>query len=380
MRRQDESGVGKKQSAVRRSQSTIERDSTNSGLEISSFVLLLLFFAITPAFGQIESIPAAGPPQYRWTGSGRFEGHLPLHHSPEGAFSPDGSELAIVSGEKVALFNLRNSSIEKVLHCHLEDVTDLDLQSADFISPTRLFLLGSGLFGSKKKHIPASSVARCFQWNIRDDALFGEPLSTGSGYKVIYLPMFGWLCRYKQTRFLLWNPNSNHYLETVVPDLTNDPSVYQFSPDGHWLLLAQIPGGSPNPIVVKLREHKFSDVLSGHEGTVLSIMFSRDSRRVATACADGKVRVFSVPDWKPLQTLGGHQGPVHWAEFSPDGNMVVSAGEDQTVRVWSAEEGKLQQTLTEAQEPVLTVSFSPDGTHLAATTEKTVHVWARTPP
>jgi WD40 repeat protein len=98
---------------------------------------------------------------------------------------------------------------------------------------------------------------------------------------------------------------------------------------------------------------------------------------VVTACADGKVRIFSVGDWKLLQTLEGHHGPVHRAEFSPDGKWIVSAGEDQTVRVWSAEDGTLLQTLQEAEQPLLDVAFSPDGRFIAASSEKIVLAWQR---
>jgi WD40 repeat protein len=98
---------------------------------------------------------------------------------------------------------------------------------------------------------------------------------------------------------------------------------------------------------------------------------------VVTACEDGKLRIFSVPDWKLLQTLTGHHGPVHWAEFSPDSKLLVSAGEDRTARVWSVEDGKLEQTLEESKEPLLTVSFSPNGEYFAASSEKTVLLWKR---
>ena len=81
----------------------------------------------------------------------------------------------------------------------------------------------------------------------------------------------------------------------TIPDLTQIPNLYEFSPDGHWLLLAQIQTTSgADPSVVELKTHKFVDELRGHEGTVLSMAFSRDAKKVVTACADGKLRVFSV--------------------------------------------------------------------------------------
>ena len=56
--------------------------------------------------------------------------------------------------------------------------------------------------------------------------------------------------------------------------------------------------GGRGPHGVELKTHKFVDELHGHEGTVLSMAFSRDAKKVVTACEDGKLRVFSVGDWK----------------------------------------------------------------------------------
>jgi WD40 repeat protein len=110
---------------------------------------------------------------------------------------------------------------------------------------------------------------------------------------------------------------------------------------------------------------------------VLNISFSPDSSKVATACEDGKIRIFSAPEWKLLKTLTGHHGPVHWAEFSPDGKWLVSAGEDKTARMWSVEDGTLQQTMEDSKDPLLTVSFSPDGEYFAASSERAVLLWKR---
>ena len=142
-------------------------------------------------------------------------------------------------------------------------------------------------------------------------------------------PQIGYLTIYKSSSFDLWNPRTGQGGVVALPDLTQVPNLYEISPDGHWLLLAQIQTTSgADPSVVELKTHKFVDALRGHEGTVLSMGFSRDSKKVVTACEDGKLRIYSAGDWKLLQTLAGHVGPVHWAEFSPNGKWIASTGED----------------------------------------------------
>jgi len=330
---------------------------------------------------QIESVEGP-PPRYLWVSHGRLEGHLALNYSPAAAFSPDSSVLAIVNEEKVVMMDLRAADIRKALRPAVEGVTDMQFQSANFVAPGRIFLLGSGLIRGKGKKGGFPTRTLAFQWDVEQDALFGKVNVVGSGEGFgppRYFPQIGYLALYKESNFDLWHPVTEKGGRISLPDLTRRPNLFELSPDGHWMLLAQIEASStPDPNVVELREHKFVDSLRDHHGTVLSMTFSRDSKKVLTTCEDGKVRVWSVGDWKLLQTLSGHAGPVHWAEFSADGNWIVSAGEDRTARVWSASDGSLVQTLSESREPLRTVAFSPNGEYIAASGDQTVLVWQRT--
>jgi WD40 repeat protein len=331
---------------------------------------------------QVETVESPGPTHYLWLSQGRFEGHLALHYSPAGAFSPDSSILAVVSEEKVLLVGVREASIQKVLKVHIPDITDLNIQSANFLAMNQLFLLGNGVISVKGKGPGGSTPLLAFQWDTIEDQLSGKVVAVGGGggfAPILYFPHIGCLVLYKASNFDLWDPRSGRGGRLTIPDLTQTPNLMAFSPDGHWVLLAQIAMSSnPDPVVVEAKQHRFVDSLRGHEGTVLDLAFSPDSTKVVTACEDGKLRIFSAPDWKLLETLTGHHGPVHWAEFSPDGKWLVSAGEDKTARVWSVDDGKLQQTLEESKDPLLTVSFSPNGEYFAASSEKAVLLWRRT--
>jgi hypothetical protein len=330
---------------------------------------------------QIESIESA-PPRYTWISHGRVEGHLALAYSPAAAFSPDNTALAVVIEDKVVLMDLSAAGVRKALRPRVEGVTDLTLQSANYVAPNRLFLLGSGLFRGKDKRTVGPTPTMGFQWDIDQDALVGKVNAIGASGGFTpprYFPQISYLAMYKDSNLELWQPVTGRAGHITLPSLTRRPNLFEFSPDGHWLLLAQLEASStPDPVVVELSEHRFVDALRGHQGTVLSMSFSRDDKKAATACEDGKIRIWSVPEWQLLKTLEGHQGPVHWAEFSPDGSQVVSGGEDKTVRVWSAEEGTLEQTLEESKSPILTVAFSPNGEYITGSAEDVVLVWRRT--
>ena len=346
-----------------------------------AFCLLLSAFCLLPAQAQVESVESATPTHYLWVSHGRIEGHLALSYSPAGAFSPDGSILAVASEDKIVLMGVREGSIQKVLKPRIPNITDLNIQSANFLAMNQLLLLGSGAISAKGKGAGGSTPLLAFQWDTIEDRLSGKVDTVGGGGgfgPILYFPRIACVVLYKASNFDLWDPRSGRGGRLTIADLTQTPNVFTFSPDGHWLLLAQIAMSStPDPVVVEAKQHRFVDSLRGHEGTVLNISFSRDSSKVATACEDGKIRIFSAPQWKLLQTLTGHHGPVHWAEFSPDGKWLVSAGEDKTARVWSVEDGKLQQTMEDSKDPLLTVSFSPDSEYFAASSERAVLLWKR---
>jgi WD40 repeat protein len=348
---------------------------------LASVVLLTaaLFLPTAVARAQVETVESA-PTTAVWVGHGHVEGHLALNYSSAGAFSPDSSLLAVVADDKVLIMNLRTDGVQTVLKPHFTDIHELEIRSASFISRQTVFVLANGAFHIKGKP-PAATPLLGFQWDLEGDHLEGKLNSLGAkgGYSPArYFPMIGYVALYKESNFEIWNPRTGRGGMINIPDLTQIPNLYELSPDGHWLLLAQIQTtAGADPSVVDLTTHKFVDELRGHEGTVLSLAFSRDAKKVATACEDGKVRVFSVGDWKLVQTLAGHRGPVHRAEFSPNGKWIASAGEDNTVRVWSAEDGTLLQTLQESQQPLLDVTFSPDSRFIAASSEKQVLTWQR---
>jgi tetratricopeptide (TPR) repeat protein/WD40 repeat protein len=198
------------------------------------------------------------------------------------------------------------------------------------------------------------------------------------------------------------------------------------SPDGRFLgvedgrSVGLKGGGGPLLRVWKLRSHG-AELLLQEPGHVLK--FSPDSRRVATANADGNIQVYELPSGKQLKQLQtgrragnlafhpterkiavrhpgritvfdvdagnklaefGHPGGEWDAlEWYPDGKMLAAVGGDRCIYVWEASTGKLVHQLGGHTEAGIRVAINPAGDLLASNSpwewDGTLRLWdART--
>ncbi|MFJ9713916.1 hypothetical protein [Streptomyces sp. NPDC101234] len=124
--------------------------------------------------------------------------------------------------------------------------------------------------------------------------------------------------------------------------------------------------------------------LTGHTDTLFAVAYSPDRRTLATAGADGSVRLWNVTDSAHPLPLGkplkDHIGWVYWLAFSPDGHTLAVAGRDRAVRLWNVTDPTRPRVwgppLTGHTSYVFSVSFSADGRILAtASYDHTLRLW-----
>jgi TIR domain/WD domain, G-beta repeat len=110
------------------------------------------------------------------------------------------------------------------------------------------------------------------------------------------------------------------------------------------------------------------------KNAVVSVAFSLDGRRLATASEDETARIWDAHSGQQLHALH-HVNRVLGVAFSPDGRWLATGSHDKTARIWDAHSGQQLHALRH-DEWVLAVAFSPNGRWLATGSgDKTAWIW-----
>jgi WD40 repeat protein/tRNA A-37 threonylcarbamoyl transferase component Bud32 len=133
---------------------------------------------------------------------------------------------------------------------------------------------------------------------------------------------------------------------------------------------------SINSLLPNQRNHVLVNTLTGHSKQVYAIAITPDGRTLVTGCVDNTVRLWNLPDGKPLLTLSGHSDKVKSIAISSDGQTIASGSGDKTIKLWNLKTGKLLRTLGGHSSYVLSVAFSPNGqTLISSSADKSVQLW-----
>jgi WD40 repeat protein len=116
--------------------------------------------------------------------------------------------------------------------------------------------------------------------------------------------------------------------------------------------------------------------LKGHSSCVNSIVFSNDSKKVASASLDKTIRIWNAETGECERVLEGHSESVRSMVFSHDSKKVASGSSDKTIRIWDAETGECERVLEGHSHWVKSVVFSHDSKKVASgSDDKTIRIW-----
>ena len=85
--------------------------------------------------------------------------------------------------------------------------------------------------------------------------------------------------------------------------------------------------------------------LSAHRGWLRALAVSPDGKTLASCGNDHLVKLWSIPDGKPMGTLAGHDCHVYNLAFHPDGLSLVSGDLKGIVKVWNLSQGTVTRDL-----------------------------------
>jgi WD40 repeat protein len=179
----------------------------------------------------------------------------------------------------------------------------------------------------------------------------------------------------------IWDTDKQRQIQ-VLEKYVGTASSIVFSPDGTRLALASdeqmfedgVPRPSPGAVRVwDIPTGRIVSDLQGHTDSVVSIAFSPDGTRLASASLDGTVRIWEINDGRLMHRLEGHDGAVHDVTFDPKGTRIASAGKDGTVRIWETTDGHNVLTIVGHTSPVRILVFSPDGSRLVSAADNPVN-------
>jgi WD40 repeat protein/serine/threonine protein kinase len=171
--------------------------------------------------------------------------------------------------------------------------------------------------------------------------------------------------------------------EMTLKGHTSNALSVAFSPDGQRLATADTTVKDSLGSVVKIWDARTGQeilTLKGHTGLVNSVAFSPDGQRLASGSRDYMVKIWDARTGQESLTLKGHTDAVMSVTFSPDGQRLASGSRDNTVKIWDVQNGQESLTLKGHTNGVASVAFSPDGQRLASGShDNTVKIWdART--
>ncbi|HEY7311721.1 MAG TPA: WD40 repeat domain-containing protein [Gemmataceae bacterium] len=148
----------------------------------------------------------------------------------------------------------------------------------------------------------------------------------------------------------------------------------RFDPSGRFVFA----GCQDNSVVRWHLENGKKTLLAGHKSWLRALAFAAKEKLLFSGDYAGRVLVWpaDADEPKPVHTIEAHRGWVRALAVSPDGQTLASCGNDHLVKLWSVPDGRPLRELAGHACHVYNTAFHPDGKHLVSADLKgVVKVW-----
>ncbi|MBE9127473.1 MULTISPECIES: WD40 repeat domain-containing protein [unclassified Coleofasciculus] len=134
-----------------------------------------------------------------------------------------------------------------------------------------------------------------------------------------------------QNPIVLWDLPSGKKLQTLSGH-SSKVLTAEFSPNGQVLAT-----GTSEIKLWNWQKGILNRTLTGQQGKnqlIVSIVFSKDGKRLANGSSNGQIDIWDIPTGQRLKTLTGHNNVITTLLFDPTGQILISGSKDRTVKVW----------------------------------------------
>ncbi len=164
----------------------------------------------------------------------------------------------------------------------------------------------------------------------------------------------------------IWDAENGELLQSVSERPYPSAREVSLSPDGR--LLARATTDTDGCVeVYNVAEKRLLWKQSLHCGWIRTLVFTRDSRKLASAGDDLAIYVAQAETGEPAQTLVGRMPQVNALSFTTEGDCLSALYNDNSARLWELEPRALKRQNRMSMEPV---------THLGElNSQKALHYW-----
>ena len=208
--------------------------------------------------------------------------------------------------------------------------------------------------------------------------------------------------------FRIWNAETGGKIDKPILSFN-----FSYSPDGEKIAYETLENDDLCLNIWDIERNKqITKIHTGHDGSILSLSFSPNGKKIVSASNDGTCKIWNVetgmqigetideftncvcfsPDGNNIISVYGSiciydsetglqigtpiEGGGYYAAFSPDGKRFVTAVLD-TIKIWDVETMKpIGKPSLGHKDYIQFVTFSPDGkTILSASADNTIRIW-----
>ncbi|MEH2332942.1 nSTAND1 domain-containing NTPase [Nostoc sp.] len=211
-------------------------------------------------------------------------------------------------------------------------------------------------------------------WNIESGESQTLSGHTDKVWRVRYSPMNGNMIASASTdnTVRLWNAKSGEFLGELKgnTDLVYDIS---FSPDSKKIATASWDGKIKIWDTTTKKELETLENLQGQNGSYSIDFHPHGAKLAVVGYKDGSVKVWDL-NTKTAKVIGHHKKSATIVKFSSDGHLLASSSGDGMIKLWK--DGQLLTTIKAHEKEIYGLAFSPNNRILASASEdKTIKLW-----